>query len=86
MYWLSKHSINCIRVGKSRLPCKVSPRLVIIVLIRPEIPHLLRDNLSLSFPLLLVFLDPFIFVNLVHEFAYASNRLTSQRFPQIMLG
>ena len=39
------------------------------------------DNLSLTFPLLLVFLDPLILVNLVHELVYASDRLSRQRLP-----
>ena len=77
VYWLLEHSINYLPVSRFRLPCKVPPRSVIIVPVPPEIPYLLRDNLSLSFPLLLVFLNPFLFVNSVHEFAYVGNRLAS---------
>ena len=54
-------------------------------LVRPEIPHLLRNHLSLSFPLHLVLFYLFVFVNPIHKLAHTSNRLTSQRFPQIML-
>ena len=78
-HWLSEHSINCLRVSSFGLPNKVSLWSVIIVSVRLEIPHLLRDNLSLTFPLLLVFLNPFVLINLVHELAHTSDKLASQR-------
>ena len=86
LYWFSEHSINHLGVGRSWLPNKVFPRSVIIVPVRPEIPPLLRDHLSLSFPLYLVFLYPSIIVNPIHKLAHTGNRFTSQRFPPIMLG
>ena len=49
LYWLLKYSTNRLGVGRSRLPNKVSPRFVILDLIRPEIPHLPRDYLRLPF-------------------------------------
>ena len=50
MYQILEHSINCLRVGKSGLPCKVSPRLVVVVkLVLLEVPPLLRDNLRFTF-------------------------------------
>ena len=81
MHRLSEHDINCLSIGRPRLPSKISLRLIVIVSIRPEIPPLLRDSLGLSFPLLLVFLYPFILINLVHELAYTSDRFASQRLP-----
>ena len=81
MHRLSEHDINRLSIGRPRLPSKISLRAVVIVSIRPEIPPLLRDSLGLSFPLLLVFLYPFILINLVHELAYTSDRFASQRFP-----
>ena len=84
-HWFSEHSINCLRVGSSELPSKVFPLSVIIVSIRPEIPLLLRDNLSLTFTLLLVFINSFILVNLIHELTYTGDRFTGQGFPQTML-
>ena len=62
MHWFSKYYINCLGIGRPCLPRKIPP--------------LLRDNLSLPIPLLLVFLDPFILINLVHELAY-----TGASFP-----
>ena len=81
VHWLSEHNINRMSVGRPWLPSKVSSRSVIIVSIRPEIPPLLRDNLSLSFPLLLVFLNPFVLINPVPKLAHIGNRFASQRFP-----
>ena len=74
---LSEHSIDRLSISRPRLPNKISTRPVIIILVQPEIPPLLRDSLSLSFPLLLVFLYPFILINLVHELAYTGDKFTS---------
>ena len=86
LYWFSEHSINRLGVGRPLLPNKIFPRLVIIEPVWPEIPHLLRDHLSLSIPLQLIFLYPSVLVNLVHKLMHIGNRFTSQRFSQIMLG
>jgi len=86
MYWFLEHRVNHLSSGRPRLPSKVSPGPVIAVSVQPEIPHLLRDNLSLPFPLLLVFLDPLILINSVHELTYIVSRFLNQRFPQTMLG
>ena len=66
LYWLSKYSINRLGVGRPRLSNKVSPRSVVLDLIRPEILHLLRDHLRLSFPLQLVFLYSPVLINSIH--------------------
>ena len=77
MYRISKHSINYLRVGRSRLPCKVSPRLVVVVKsVRPEVSPLLRDNLRFSFTQLLVFFDSFILGDLVHELVQVGDKLS----------
>ena len=70
MYWLSKHGINHLHVDRSELSCKVSPWSVIVI--KPvllEIPPLLRDNLCFTFTQLLVFFNPFVLVDSVHELA-----------------
>ena len=56
---------------------KVSSGLIIVVFIQPEIPHILKDNLSLSFSLLLVFLDSLIFINTVHELTFLASFLVN---------
>ena len=86
MYWFLEQRVNHLSSGRPRLPNNVSPRPVIVVSIQPEIPHLLRDNLNLPLPFLLVFLNPLILINLVHELMYIVNRFPSQRLLQTMLG
>ena len=85
LYWFSEYDINHLSVSKSWLPNKIFSRSVIIVQVQPEIPPLLKDHLNLSFPLYLVFLYPSVLVNPIHKLAHTGNRLTSQRFPQVML-
>ena len=86
MHWLSEHRADHLSSSRSRLPSKISTRPIIVVPIQLEIPHLLRDNLSLPLPLLLVLLYPFILINPVHELAHTSYRLPGQQLPQIMHG
>ena len=86
MHRFSEHHINRLSISRPWLSSKVSPRLVVVVSVQPKIPHLLRDNLNLSFSLLLVFLNPFILINSVHELAHIGDRFADQRFPQTVLG
>ena len=67
MHWFLEHSANHLGSNKPWLPSKVSSGLIIVISVRPEISYILRYNLSFPFPLLLVFLDPFILVHTVHE-------------------
>ena len=84
MHKFSEHSVNHLRSHRSRLSRKIPSRSVIIVSIQPEIPHLLRDNLILSFPLLLVFLDLLVLINTIHKLTNTPYRLLGQGFSQIM--
>ena len=59
----------------------VAPESVIVVMVRPEIPSILRDNLTLSLTLLLVLLNLLILINPIHELAYTGNRFPRQRLP-----
>ena len=79
MYWFSEHRINHLSISGPRLPSIVSPGLIIVVSVQPEIPPLLKDNLSLPLPLplLLVFLDLIILINSVHKLAYTDSRYAS---------
>ena len=86
MYWISEHNIYHLRGCKLRLPNKIPTRSTVVVTVRLEIPHLLRDNLTLSFALLLVLFNPLVLVNLIHELAYTVDRFPSQRLPQAMFG
>ena len=74
VYWLSEHSTDYLSGSRSRVPRKISPRSVVIVPIRPEIPSILRDHFGFPLPLLLVLLDPLILINTVHELTYTPNQ------------
>ena len=67
MHWFLEYHANHLSCNRPKLPSKVSSGPIIVISIRLEILLILRDNLSLPFPLLLVFLDPLILVNMVHE-------------------
>ena len=69
VHQFSERRINHLSIGRPWLPNKVSPRSVIIVSVRLEIPPFLRDNLSLTFSLLLVFLNPLVLINSVYKWA-----------------
>ena len=86
LYWFSEHSIDHLGIGRSLLPDKIFPRSVVMDPVRPEILPLLRDHLSISFPLQLVLLYPSVLINPIHQLTYTGNRFTSQRFSQVMLG
>jgi len=81
MHWFSEYGVNHLRNCRPRLPSKIPPGSVIVVATRPEIPHLLRDNLALFFTLLLGLLNSLIFINLIYELADTSNKFSSQRLP-----
>ena len=81
----SQNTVNHLSSGRPRMPRKISSGPVIVVFVQPEIPPILKDNLSFSFPLLLVLLDSLILFNSVHELTYTVNKFPDQRFPQTML-
>ena len=82
MHQLLEHRINRLSTSKPWLPSKVFSRPVVVVVpVRPEIPPLLRDNLSFSFPLLLVFFNLFVLINPVHELAHIGDKFASQKLP-----
>ena len=77
MHWFSEHHVNHLRSRKPKLLGKIPSGSIIVVSVRPEVSPLLRDNLSLFLPLLLVFLNPLILINSVHELAYTGSRFPS---------
>ena len=85
MHRFSEYSPDVLHVGCLRLPYKISPRATIDVSVRPEIPHLLRDNLLLSLALHLVFFYSLVLFDPIHQLAHTGGRLASQGFPQAML-
>ena len=94
MYWFSEHHVNHLSSYRPRLPNKISSGSIIVVSIWPKVPSLLRDNLSLPFPLLLVFLDPLVVGFLVKDFRkpckswwphHQSHHLSHWTFPSTYL-
>ena len=86
MYCFSEHSIDSLCVGCSGLPYEISLRAVVVISVRPEISHLLTDNLFLSLALHLVFFYSLVLIDPIPQLAHAGGRLASQGFPQAMLG
>ena len=85
MHWFSEHNVNHLRSRKSRLSCKIPSGSVIVVSVQPEIPPLLRDNLTVPLALLLVFLDLLVLINSIHKPTNTLYWLLGQGFSQIML-
>ena len=81
VYWFSEYSIDSLCAGCSGLPYEISPRAIAVISVRPEIPHLLRDNLLFSLTLQLVFLYSFILIDMIHQLVNTGDRHASQRLP-----
>ena len=81
VHWFSEYNPDVLRAGRLWLPRKVSPRTTVCVLVQPEIPPFLRDNLLLPSALHLVLLYPLILVDPVHQLAHAGGRFACQGFP-----
>ena len=77
MHRFSEYSPDILRVSCLRLPCEISPRVIVDVSIRPEIPTLLRDNLLLSLALHLVFFYSLLLIDPIHQLAHTGGRLAS---------
>ena len=77
MHWFFEYSVHHMRSCCLRLPNKILSGSIIMVVIQLEIPLLLRDNLALSLSLMLVFFNPLVLINLIHELAYIGNRFPS---------
>ena len=81
MHRFSEYSINHLDVGRPWLSGVIFLRSVIIEPVRPEIPPLLRDSLHFTFSLLLVFLNPLVLINPIHELAHTDYSFASQGLP-----
>ena len=85
MHWFSEYGPDVLCIGCLRLPCEISPRAIVGISVRPEIPPLLRDNLLLSLALQLFFFYSLVLINLIHQLAHTGGRLASQGFPSVIL-
>ena len=86
MYWFSEYGVDSLCIGCSGLPYKVPPRAVATILVRLEIPSLLRDNLLFSSSLQLVFLHSLVLIDPIYQLTHTGGRFASQGFLQAMLG
>ena len=86
IHWFSEHNLNYLSSRRSRLSRKIPLGSVVVVLVRPEILPLLKDNLAFSLILLLVFLDPFVLINAIHKSMNTLDRFLGQGLSQNMLG
>ena len=86
MHWLSEYSPDHLIVIWPWLLCIIPSRPIIVVSVQPKISSFLRDNLSFSFPLLLIVFYPLILVNSIHQLSQIGDRLTRQGFSQTMFG
>ena len=75
MHWFLEYRINSLG-GRPGLSSKLSSGPVVIESVQLEISHLLRDNLSLSFTQLLIFLNPFILVNTFYKLVQAGAQFS----------
>ena len=81
IHWFSEYNPDILRIGCLQLPYEISPRAIVGISIRPEIPPLLRDDLLLSLTLQLVFLYSLVLINPIHQLAHAGGKLASQGLP-----
>ena len=77
MHRFLEHSVYHLRSYRPKLPSKILSRSIIVVVVRPKILPLLRDNLALSLVLLLIFFNPLVLINPIHELVYTSNGFPS---------
>ena len=77
MHWLLEYSLDIMHIGCLQLPYEISPRVIVGISVRPEIPPLLRDNILFSLALQLVFLYSLILIDSIHQLAHIGGRLAS---------
>ena len=67
---LFEYCANHLNNKKASMSRKVSPKSVVIVPLRPRVSSVKGNHFCLSFPLLLIILDLFVFINLIHELTH----------------
>ena len=71
---LLEHCNNHLHTRMTCMSNKIPHRLAIIISLQPEISSVRRSNLCLPLPLLLILLNPFMLINMIHKLAHASHR------------
>ena len=78
---LPEHNANYLGNSRSSMPNKISLGSVVVIPLRPKIPLVLENYFGLLLSLLLVLLDSFILINMIHKLAYTPSKLPCQGLP-----
>ena len=85
MHRLLEYCDNHLGNRKPSMSSKVSSESVIIIPLRPKVSLVRGSHFCLPLPLRLIILDPFMFINPIHELMHALRWFLCQRLPQFML-
>ena len=77
--WLLEHRTDHLSIRVPKVTSKISPRSAMTIPLCPRISLVSRNNLCLPLPLLLIILNLFILINLIHELMHISHRLHRKR-------
>jgi len=78
---LFEYCANHLSSRKASTSKEVSPRLVVIVPLRPKVSSVRGNYFCLSLALLLIILDPFVFINSIHELMHILHWFLRQGLP-----
>ena len=85
MHMLLEYCVDHLGSGKPSMSSKISLRSVVIIPLRPKVSSVKESHFCLPLPLLLIILNLFLFINLVHELTHALRWFLCQGLPQFML-
>ena len=87
MHKLLEYCVDHLGNRKPSMSSKISPRSIVIIPLKPKVSLVRRSHfcLPLPLPLLLIILNPFMFINPIHELTHALHWFLCQGLPQFML-
>ena len=71
--------------SRQPMSSKISPGSVVIIPLRAKFSSLRGSHFCLPFPLLLIILSSFMFINLIHQLTHALHWFLCQGLPQFVL-
>ena len=86
MHRLPEYCVDYLGNRKPSMSRKISPGSIVIIPLKPKVSSVRGSYFCHSFPLLLIILNLFMFINLIHELAHALRWFLCQGLPQFMLG
>ena len=81
MHRLLEYYADHLGSGKPSMSSKISSRSVVIIPLKPKVSSVRGSYFCHSFPLLLIILNLFMFINLIHELAHALRWFLCQGLP-----